>query len=356
MSTGFTALRIKIISLTATALIIAGIFLVFPLKGTEGKTAPPGQKFKILHIMSYHSPWKWTDDQFNGFKDALQGLDVEYKVYQMDTKRKSSEEWKIEAGRQARELIDTWKPDLVYTNDDNAQVYVTKHYINSSIPFVFSGVNADPATYGFRGSTNIAGILEQEHFIASVNLLREIVPSVSRVAVITDTDPTWPGVLNRMKEKASTILTDIEFIGWDIISTFEEYKQKIKEYETKADAVCLLGIFTFKDENGENVPLEEVCMWTVDNSNLPEFTFWKDRIPKGHLCTVTVSGYEQGYTAGEIARGILTEGKGPSSYSFKPTVKGEPVLSFARAKKLGIKVKSTVLLTAEVIEKFEWEK
>ena len=46
-----------------------------------------GEKFKVLHIMSYHSPWKWTDDQLQGFKDALSGLDIEYKVFQMDTKK-----------------------------------------------------------------------------------------------------------------------------------------------------------------------------------------------------------------------------------------------------------------------------
>ena len=59
--------------------------------------------------------------------------------------------------------------------------------------------------------------------------------------------------------------------------------------------------------------------------------------------------------AGKIAKGILLEGKSPSSYPMVPTVKGEPVISLARAKKLGLKVKSDILLTAEVLEKFEWE-
>ncbi len=57
----------------------------------------PNSKWKILHIMSYHSPWKWTDDQFNGFKTALTGLKVEYKIFQMDTKNNSSKAWKIKA-------------------------------------------------------------------------------------------------------------------------------------------------------------------------------------------------------------------------------------------------------------------
>ena len=96
------------------------------------------KKWKILHIMSYHSPWKWTDDQLQGFKEALIGLDVQYNVFQMDTKRQSSEQWKQQVAAQAKDLIDIWKPDLVYTNDDNAQMHVAKHYVNSEIPFVFS--------------------------------------------------------------------------------------------------------------------------------------------------------------------------------------------------------------------------
>jgi len=34
---------------------------------------------------------------------------------------------------------------------------------------------------------------------------------------------------------------------------------------------------------------------------LPDFSFWKDRIPFGTLCAVYVSGYDQGRAAGRIA-------------------------------------------------------
>ena len=123
--------------------------------------------------MSYHSPWKWTDDQFNGFKEALKGVDIQYKVFQMDSKRNTSETHVQEVSRQAKELIDTWKPDLVYANDDAAQAHVVTHYVNTQTPFVFSGVNANPLKYGFLGSTNVTGIMEQEHFLETVHLLKE---------------------------------------------------------------------------------------------------------------------------------------------------------------------------------------
>ena len=104
------------------------IFLFFslaaPLPGAGASAAGNDlakQKWKILHIMSYHSPWKWTDGQLDGFKAALRGLDIEYQVFQLDMKRRTDEGWKQQVSREARELIDTWKPDLVYTSDDYAQ-------------------------------------------------------------------------------------------------------------------------------------------------------------------------------------------------------------------------------------------
>ena len=60
--------------------------------------------------------------------------------------------------------------------------------------------------------------------------------------------------------------------------------------------------------------------------------------------------------AGKIAREILVEGKSPASLPMEPTVKGEPVVSLARAKALGIPVDSNILLTARVLEEFDWEK
>ena len=69
-----------------------------------------------------------------------------------------------------------------------------------------------------------------------------------------------------------------------------------------------------------------------------------------------VSGYEQGFAAGKIAKDILVEGKSPSSFAFKPTTKGEPVINLPRANQLNIAIPSHMIANAEIIEKFEWEK
>ncbi|HLD48633.1 MAG TPA: ABC transporter substrate binding protein [Desulfobaccales bacterium] len=331
-------------------LLIFPILRAAPLPGSDSPRAETdlAQKhWKILHIMSYHSPWKWTDGQLEGFNAALRGLNIEYKVFQLDTKRRTDAAWKQAVSREARELIATWKPDLVYTSDDYVQEYVAKHYINQQLPLVFSGVNAAPSAYGFAGSSNITGVLEEEHFVETIKLLKQIVPTVKRIAVIYDDDPTWPPVLARM-EKSLPQLPGIEIVSWDLIRTFAQFKQRITELQKEADAIGFLGIFAFKDEQDKNVSYKTVCRWVMDHSTLPDFSFWEDRISYGTLCTVNVSEYEQGYAAGEIARGILLEGRSPASYPMKPTVKGVPMINLLRAKKLGIQIKTGILLSVTV--------
>lgn len=325
-----------------------------PDDGALGPEPPlTSEKYKILHIMSYHSPWKWTDDQLNGFQDVLKDLDIEYKVLQLNQKNLTESELAA-AVQEAKDTIKNWQPDLVYTTDDYVQESVVKEYIDTDLPFVFSGVNLPPEEYGFKGSKNMAGVLEYELFIPVINVLKKIVPDLKRIAIITDEGTMWLDMVKRMQAKALESLPDIEIVQWDFLSTFEEYKQKIRGYQDSVDAIGLLGVFLFKDAAGNNVPFSDVLEWTTENSNVPDFSFWADRIPKGTLCSVAVSGYEQGLAAGRIARAILVDKKSPASIPFQPTIKGEPVISLARANKIGLQIDSDLLLTAEVVKEFVW--
>ena len=123
---------------------------------------------------------------------------------------------------------------------------------------IFSGVNAHPTTYGFDQATNIAGVREEAHSVQTIRFLKEVVPSIKKVAVISDDGATWPAVIEQLKDKSELELRDIEFVAWDIVKTYKEYQSKIFEYQTTADAILHLGVFTFLDENNENAPYEDV--------------------------------------------------------------------------------------------------
>ncbi|MES9937840.1 MAG: hypothetical protein ABW153_15445 [Sedimenticola sp.] len=78
----------------------------------------------------------------------------------MDTKRNKEQAYKERVGREVRDLVMEWKPDVVIASDDNAARYVIQaHFKDSPIPFVFCGVNWTAEEYGFPYS-NVTGIIE----------------------------------------------------------------------------------------------------------------------------------------------------------------------------------------------------
>jgi len=114
---------------------------------------------KCLYIASYHKGYEWGDGIERGLKNKLDNA-CELKQFNMDTKRHSLESYKVAAGKKARDLILSWKPDVVIASDDNASKYVVQAYFKDhEIPFVFCGINWSVDAYGYPYS-NATGMVE----------------------------------------------------------------------------------------------------------------------------------------------------------------------------------------------------
>ena len=192
--------------------------------------------------MSFDSPWRWTDGQFAGFQEGLAIADAKFRVFQMNVKKNSTPEAKARVGAEARQLVDEWKPDLIYTSDDDALTHVSSHFAGQSLPCVFSGVNKTPAQHGIEGAPNIAGVLEQEHFVQSVALLRQISPAVKRLAVVGDLGPQWPPVIARIRRNMAR-LPECELVAVEQVPDFAGFRQAVAGFQESADAIVQLGIY-----------------------------------------------------------------------------------------------------------------
>ena len=117
---------------------------------------------KLLYINSYHAGFKWSDDIETGLLKALNirknqdgtyddsDSEVTLKIFRMDTKLNTSEEFKTQAALAAKALIEEWHPDIIVTSDDNAAKYLVVPYLkDADTPIVFCGVNWDAGIYGF---------------------------------------------------------------------------------------------------------------------------------------------------------------------------------------------------------------
>jgi ABC-type uncharacterized transport system substrate-binding protein len=114
---------------------------------------------RCLFVSSYHTGYAWSDGVERGLRETLVGK-CELKQFNMDTKRKKGEGDKKRAALKAKELIESWKPDVVITADDNAAKYLIKPYFKDhKIPFVFCGINWNVDAYSFPYS-NTTGMVE----------------------------------------------------------------------------------------------------------------------------------------------------------------------------------------------------
>ena len=309
---------------------------------------------RIAHVMSFDSPWRWTDGQLKGFREGLGLPAADIRIFQMDVKRHATDAAKAERGRLARAFVDDFAPDLLYASDDDAQQHVMRHYLGSRLPLVFSGVNREPAAHGFEGADNVTGVLEREHAAETLRLLRELVPGLRRVMVLSDHGSYWDAVIPRVQAGAAA-LPGLAAPLVQRVRTLAEYQQAVLQAPATADALLHLGILTLADTTGRSVPYQTVQRWVVEHGTLPDASFWIDRIFHGTLASVTVSEMEQGRAAGRLARAILVDGARPATLPMQATTKGHPAINLKRARALGLVVRSTQLLQSEIVRGYDWE-
>ncbi len=308
---------------------------------------------RVLHVMSYHEDWQWNKDQLQGFLAGLGDATVQVRQVALDAKRTSATQIAQNVAR-ARELLEKWQPHLVYVNDDPALSSFVASLRPLRIPTVFSGVNQSLASHGLNDEPLLTGAMEHEHSLATLNLLRALLGRRRlRLALVIDDDPMWRPVVERMRAEVASE-SGLSIVDVIAPRRFEDFKRQMGTLNGRVDAVGLLGIFRFEDDGGGYADYEKVLRWTAENSRLPDFSFWDTRVERGTLCAVTVDGVEQGRLAGSFARRILIDGVDPSTLSPRPSTKGRPMISMARARQLGLRPNASVLLQARVISSFAW--
>ncbi len=299
---------------------------------------------KVLLVFSYHPEYSWVMEETRGAEDVLEGKRITIEKFYLDTKRRTSAEWKKKVAEDAIKRIEEFKPDLVIVFDDNACELVAKKYIGKTLPFVFGGMNGEPEDYGFPAE-NITGVLERGHVSESIELLKRLVPNVTKVTIITDNSPSSQAFISRVRK--TTLPTEI--YGFYSNDDFDAWKARVKELQSKVDAIGLFLYHTIKEKGEEvSLPAEEVLKWTLENSGLPKFAIFDFTVKGGALCGVTLSGYEQGKAAAEIAL-IILAGANPANISIKCPEKGTPMINEKRAEELKINIPKDLLEEVEIV-------
>ncbi len=348
-------------SIFMTLLLVASLFSI---SCAQKSSSIP--KLRVLVVHSYHESWGWNQDIQKGIIEGLsrrgyvEEEDYEVKTFYMDTKvTYITPEQVEERGEKAIDLIRDYKPDLVFVNDDDALKYVAVSYIekypDDGTPFVFSGVNLDPSIYSPIDSLEkpggmITGALERFPFYDAFSLGKSLVPQATRILLIADSSSSSTFVVDTFKEQYLDKVSDspLEIIGPIQVNTFDEWKTKIMEYQTKSDLLGTITYHQLHNEEGNVVPAPVVVDWTVHNSNLPEIGILTFHAEDGFMAALGVAGYETGIYVG-ILGGEILGGTNPGDIPIIDPQLTDMTFNLERASMLKIKLPIEKLIEADAV-------
>jgi len=287
-------------------IIFASVFLVFFIIFLViVKTNKP----RILIVHSYALDFNWVDEINEGLSRVLDGKPYFVKYHYMDTKRNPELSYINRAGMLARKMIDSWKPDVIITIDDNAQKHVGEYYVNDpDISIVFAGVNGVIKDYNYDNANNVTGILERIPFNSFKEVFMKILPP-DRKKIIHLSDASTSSQLLAL-ELNKYNWGPLELLGSIQIESFERWKQEVLKYQEIADVLLISHYQTLKPSEGKErvVPAKDVIQWTEENTRLPNMGCWSFFVKDGGMMAIAISGNEQGEVSAKMAVSII-EGK-----------------------------------------------
>lgn len=318
----------------ALLVLILSFFYSLSLNAAEIK------KKKILYVNSYHSGLFWSDGIERGIKDTLKKSksNVELKIIYMDTKNNQAEQYKKKAALKAKNIIENYKPDVVITSDDNAAKYlIVPFFYNSSIPFVFCGVNGSANEYGFP-TKNVTGMIEVQLIPQLLSALKEFTRGNKVGFLKGDSFSTKKEALYFEK-----ILN--KKINKRFVKSIKEWKEEYLTFQKNVDVLLIGDSVTI---NGWKNSHEDIRNFIKNNTLIPTAS-WDSTISDLSLITYANKPEEQGIWSATTALEILN-GKDISKIPLSKNKKTRIFVNKTLIKKLNIVFPFEIVDNAVIVD------
>jgi ABC-type uncharacterized transport system substrate-binding protein len=293
---------------------------------------------KCLYVSSYHKGYEWSDGVERGLVAELEGK-CEFKQFDMDVKRNGSEEFKKAAALRAKEMIESFKPDVVIVSDDAAVEYlVVPYYKDSALPIIFCGVNWSAEKYGLPFK-NVTGMIEVSPITAQINVAKATIPNLKKVYYLDSDNST--GQKSVVYYKNLFEGKGFEFTS-QLVKTFDEWKGAFvaaQEY----DCVILrnnAGIEGWNDEEAKSFVLANAKKLSMTESDwvMPFALLGMTKVPE-----------EQGMWAGKTAVQVLG-GADISKIKLVENQRSNIFINKQLHEKLNLPVPASILNAAKILE------
>lgn len=340
------------------ACTLVASFAFGPLPSTEATD----EKTRIAVVSSYHREYLWSQEtntgvitamlEFGYLDDDRQGVQYTRDDYVessravikklwMDTKHKNSREQIEHTVKWIVTELERFGPDILLLGDDNAANYIGNQYIDSELPVVFWGVNGSPLKYGLLDSVerpghNVTGIYQAGYLKEAVVALKEIMPEIKTLAVLSDDSPTGRSKVKELERYARNGELPVEIVETVMTNSVDTWKNKAVALQDEVDAFFISNHSTLKDAAGRPVDKMKVGAWYLQHIMKPDIGNMRHFVQEGMLCAIDDSGFKQGYEAMSIAHRILAKGERPAEIAAYAPEPGPFVINLERAEMLGL--------------------
>jgi ABC-type uncharacterized transport system substrate-binding protein len=320
-----------------TLITLVGLLAAFPLLPSvhaQTAAAPP----VCLYVSSYHAGYHWNDGIETGLMQRL-GKACELKRFYMDTLRNKSPEFAASKGAEAKQLIDTMRPQVVIACDDPASKHlVMPHLKNVATPVVFCGVNWTVEPYGYPYS-NVTGIIEVAPIQPLIQEARSLLPKARQLAFLSADVPTQRKEVERLQKVAADEGLTLTV---KLVDSFDAWKKGFDQVQG-ADLVILgnpAGITSW----------DEAMAGSFIQAHTRRLTLSFGAAMSRHTVFAMINTpEEQGEWSGELARLILA-GKSPAELPITANRRWQMLANPELASRIGIRLPERILQRAMIVD------
>ena len=356
---------------------IALILSVVLSLGGSALASDADMKKRILIVSSYHRDYLWSQATQRGLvaamlkhgyldtteqgetltvQDTVVSTKADIRKVWMDTKRRYSSHEIAQSTTRIMQVVETFQPDLVLLGDDNAAHYIGSQLLDRATPVVFWGINGLPLKYGLvdhmdRPGHNVTGVWQSGYLRESLELLHDLVPQAQTFAILACDSVTARAKVKQLQVLARKGQLPLTLVDVVVTNSWPAFQQRALALAQQVDAFFVLNHDTLKDANGQHVEMLRVGRWYLENIRKPEASHEGQFVEEGMLCTANDSGYNQGYTAFEMAVEILKRGAQPGLMPPRTPPRGPLMVNRERAQMLGIDLKTKMDQIEEVVDK-----
>ena len=199
---------------------------------------------------------------------------------------------------------------------------------------VVSAVATGAATTEEKGKPGITGIVNPFPIDKGIELLKESMPSVTKVGTLYDPgEPFAPAQL-----KAGQEACDKMGLEWIPVSVSQSSEIATGMQALKAKGVeAVMQLPSNTINQGLDGQIKEAL-----KQQLPMFSVQPDQVPKGVIAAIGIDFHEAGRDAGLVAAEVL-KGKKPDEIAIRPATKMPTAASQENAGKFGVTLPKSVL-------------